>query len=165
MLTEFYYVTIEFRPATEADQPGIIALLDSVYGEYGDRVCFHGCDADLTAIATYYPGDSFMVLDDRGTIVGTVAVTPCSKDRAVTWLKRLYLASELRGTGWGKRLIAWAEQQSRTMNRPRLQCWSDVRFERAHAFYRKLGYVEPGKTRTMNDSFMPYREVLFYRDV
>ena len=34
------------RPATLADSAALIALIDGVYREYGDRICLENYDAD-----------------------------------------------------------------------------------------------------------------------
>lgn len=63
------------RRAGAADQPGIIRLIDSVYREYGDRVCLEGAESDLLDLAGIYDanGGGFWVLesDDVGSSVRT----------------------------------------------------------------------------------------------
>ncbi len=150
-----------FRPATAADSGGIITLLDAVYREYGDRVCVEGSEADLVDIPAHYESGEFMELEQAGTITGTVALKTCGLDSAVCWLKRMYLAPELRGTGEGKRFIEWSKGRARESGRTMIQCWSDVRFERAHRFYRKMGFLDTGQRRRMDDSYEPYEEFFF----
>lgn len=156
---------MQFRPATAADTEGIITLLDGVFREYGDRVCLEGSEADLQDFSAHYGEGEFMVLDDGGRIVGTVALKPCEERENVCWLKRMYLAPELRGAGHGAKLVEWARTRTRELGRTRIECWSDVRFERAHAFYRKLGFDGPIERRRMTDAFEPYEEYRFALDL
>lgn len=151
-----------FRPAAAADSAGIIALLDAVFREYGDRVCLEGSEADLEDLPAHYADGEFMVLEDDGRIVGTVALTPCQQQPNVCWLKRMYLAPELRGEGLAPKFIDWARDRTRALGRSQIQCWSDVRFERAHAFYRKHGFNGPARRRRMTDAYDPYEEFFFY---
>lgn len=154
-----------FRPATAADSDAIIALLDGIFREYGDRVCVEGSEADLKNLPAYYDDGELMVLEDEGRIVGTVALTPCDQRPNVCWLKRMYLALELRGAGEAVKLVGWACDRTRRLGRTRIECWSDVRFERAHAFYRKMGFNDTGETRRMNDAYEPYEEFFFSLDL
>lgn len=156
---------MQFRPAAPADSDRIIALLDGIYREYGDRVCLEGSEADLNNLPAHYGDGEFMVLEDADRIVGTVALTPCDKTANVCWLKRMYLAPDLRGAGVAPKLIDWARDRARALGRTRIQCWSDVRFERAHAFYRKMGFTDTGERRRMTDAFEPYEEFFFSLDL
>jgi putative acetyltransferase len=66
-------------------------------------------------------------------------------------LKKVYLDRELRGQGWGRRLIEHAEQRARELGLERIESWSDTRFETAHAVYLRLGYRPTGRTRNLHD--------------
>ena len=129
------------RPATEADREGIIALIDRVYRIYGDRICLKGADKDLSEIPLSYRGGHFDVVAGESRIWGTVALVPAPDTPEVGYLRRMYLDPDLWGSGWGSRLIEWARDRARDMGISRLEFWSDTRFERAHAFYRKCGFV------------------------
>ncbi len=114
--------------------------------------------------ANFAPGH-FMVLDDAGKIRATVAITPDNQRPGVCFLKRLYLDSNLRGTGAGARLLEWFLNTARDLGMRRAELWSDVRFERAHAFYRKNGFQNDGTTRDMDDAWIPYREYFYFKDL
>ena len=72
---------------------------------------------------------------------------------------------ELRGSGWGGRLMEWAFDWARKHGQSRVEFWSDVRFTRAHRFFRRLGFEHDGRTREMHDGAMPYSEFFFFRDL
>lgn len=157
--------SILLRPARETDREGIIALIDSVYRIYGDRICLEGADKDLSEIPHSYRGGHFDVLAGDTRIWGTVALVPAADIPEVGYLRRMYLDPDLWGTGWGLRMIDWARDRARDMGISRLEFWSDTRFERAHAFYRKCGFVSDGSTRTLHDAWEPYDEFFFSGDV
>jgi len=160
---------VEIRLATNSDCDGIIALVDGVLIEYGDRICLDpgGSEADLQDIEGGYraKGGEFWVLEHQQRIVGCHATRPFTEDQAVCTFKRLYLDTTLRGTSCGHVLmqatIDWARQESFR----RIEFWSDTRFERAHRFFEKFGFQKNGKSREMNDSALTYWEYFFYLDL
>ncbi len=155
------------RPATAADAPQIIALVDSVYQEYGDRVCLDDADSDLLAAHEHYAqlGGEFVVLTDGARVVGIHAVVPLADQPGVCTFRRLYLEHSFRGTGAGARLMQWAIDCAREMKFLRVEFWSDTRFSRAHRFFQRLGFQHDGRVREMNDAWTPYQEYYFFRDL
>ena len=85
-------------------------------------------------------------------------------DPSVILLRRMYLDAELRGTGAGARLINWALEKAVELNVRRMELWTDTRFERAHFFYKKMGFLGSGEVRAMDDGAMPYEEFMYYKD-
>ena len=69
---------MQLRPARPEDQTAIMALIDAVYHEYGDRLCLENADRDLLDVDAYYvkARGAFVVLDDAGRVRGTHAVLP-----------------------------------------------------------------------------------------
>jgi len=155
------------RLATPQDCQAITRLIDGVLREYGDEICLTGADHDLTDIGKHYQqvGGAFVVLDDEGTVRGTHAVVPDMTRPDVCFLRRLYLEKSLRGTDWGKQLMAWAVEWAAEYGARRVELWSDTRFERAHAFFRRCAFRHDGRIRRMDDGVAPYREYFFYRDL
>jgi GNAT superfamily N-acetyltransferase len=82
------------------------------------------------------------VLEDDGRVVGTVAVLPVSP--AEIEIKRVYLDRSLRGQGWGRALVEHALTWAAVRGHTRVRLWSDVKFERSHVMYERLGFVRTG---------------------
>lgn len=156
---------MRLRPFHIDDTDAVIALIDGVYHEYGDRVHLEKSEADLMDIPAHFEPGHFMVLDNDGAIYGTVAISPSAEGNDVWFLKRLYLDSDLRGQGWADSMMDWAFDMARRLGAKHLHLWSDVRFERAHAFYTRRGFHHDGRVRTMNDGWAPYREYFYARDL
>lgn len=159
--------TLLLRPATARDTDGLVELIDGVYREYGDVIYLAGADADLLDIDAYYraSGGEFVVLDDGGQVVASHAVLPFADRPGVCTFRRLYMRPELRGGGWGERLMRWAINWAREQGLSRVEFWSDVRFERAHRFFARLGFEKTGAVREMTDGAEPYREYFFTREL
>lgn len=156
--------TLVLRPFTPEDQSVVIALIDSIYTEYGDCICLENCDSDLLDVPANYANGRFMVLVDGDALRGTVAVKQNPEHPDACYLKRLYLHAGLRGGRWADRMLAWAVGAARELGMKRIEGWSDTRFTRAHAFYAKHGFTQ-GAVRTMNDGWEPYEEFYFSRGI
>ena len=155
------------RLAGSQDRQSVIHLINGVLREYGDEVCLTGADQDLMDITGHYEqlGGAFVVLDDEGTIRGTHAVVPDGNRQDVYFLRRLYLEHALRGGEWGIRLMDWTLEWAAAHGACRVELWSDTRFERAHAFFRRYGFRQDGRTREMHDGVEPYKERFFSKDL
>ena len=131
-------------PFAERHTPAVLALIGSVFAEYGMTFDPEGYDADLKKIAAKYldAGGAFWVLEEDGRVAGTVAVVPLSPTEVE--IKRVYLAATLRGRGWGQRLMEHALAWAAARGHRRAQLWSDVKFDRAHVMYERLGFVQIG---------------------
>lgn len=155
------------RLARPQDQPGIMALIDRVYREYGDRLCPENADSDLLDLDRHYfqAGGAFVVLAEPGQVRGTHAVVPDAGRPGVCVFRRLYLDPCLRGGAWGAQLMQWAMDWARTAGMQRIEFWSDTRFTRAHAFFARWGFQRDGRCRTMHDGWMPYQEYFYWHDL
>ena len=158
---------MHLRLAVPEDQQAIMALIDAVYREYGDRLYTAGADRDLLDIASHYfnTGGVFIVLDDAGVLRGTHAVLPVAERAGVCSFHRLYLDAAWRGSGWGTRLMDWTIHWARAHGMQRVEFWSDVRFTRAHAFFARFGFQRDGQVRAMDNGAMPYQEYFFGLDI
>lgn len=159
------------RLATPDDVDGIVAVIDGVLIEYGDRICTSpgGSEADVLDIEAGYrsKGGEFWVLesDDAGArrIVGTHATRPDpERPTEICTFKRLYLHRDFRGTHCGRDLMQVTIDWARDKNFKRIEFWSDSRFARAHRFFEKFGFQTTGEVRHMTDSVQPYDEYFFY---
>ena len=157
---------MHLRLAANTDHSQVATLVDSVYREYGDRLFLEGADGDLLDLEGNYAGrgGAFVVLDDEGRVRGTQAALPLADTLGVCTFRRLFLDPDLRGGGWGERLMQWSLDWAREHEMRRVEFWSDTRFTRAHAFFARLGFTR-GEVREMDDGAMPYQEYAFSMDL
>ena len=147
MAVEFAPYRIE--PYGKEHEDALIALIEKVYAEYGQRLELATLDSDLLRINKVYapPAGTFQVLMDGEKLIGSVAVKKCGKKEAE--LKRVFLAPSYRRRGLGRKLSLWAYEWARERGCKKMMIWSDTEFEAAHHLYRGLGAEDTGRRRTL----------------
>ena len=131
--------------ATDADGPGIVALVAGSYARYENSYLDPiGEEPELMHPNSAF--DHFWVLAHAsGWIVGSIALQ-VHKD--ATELKKVYLLPPFQGKGWGSALYKTAAAH---FSGSRLIAWSDTRFHSGHQFYFAKGFQQTGETRFLDD--------------
>jgi GNAT superfamily N-acetyltransferase len=141
------------REGRDADAEGFIALIGGCWAEYpGCVLDVDGEVPELRALATYFAKDGgrLWAAEQDGVVVGMAATRPLGHDEA--WeICKVYVAKSARGSGLAHRLMAAAEAHARASGAARLVLWTDTRFEAAHRFYEKRGFVRQGSIRILDD--------------
>lgn len=140
------------RPGSDTDADAIIALIGACWAQYpGVMMDVDGEMPELRALASYYAskGGAFWVAEDGGRITGMIATVP--HDAGAWEICRVYTIPSMHGAGLGGVLLDTAEAHARAAGARRLVLWSDTRFDRAHRFYEKRGYVRSGPIRVLHD--------------
>jgi len=141
------------RAGRDGDAEAFIALIGACWAEYpGCVLDVDGEVPELRALASYFreAGGAVWAAERDGVIVGMAAARPMRQDAAFEICK-VYVAKSARGTGLAHRLLAEAEGFARAGGAERLVLWTDTRFEAAHRFYEKRGYVRQGSIRILDD--------------
>lgn len=142
----------ELRAVTDADGPGLTALVGAAYDEYAcGPLDPDGFDADLAAPATSAAtsGRSWWVVVDREAVVASVAHG--GLHGTAVELHRLYLAPAVRGAGLATTLVTAVADEARRLGASTLEAWSDTRLVAAHARYLALGFSSTGTQRELHD--------------
>jgi ribosomal protein S18 acetylase RimI-like enzyme len=142
------------RPGRDEDAAGFVALIGDCWAEFPGFVLDVDAELpELRALATHFArqgGAVWAAEAEDGEIVGMVATRPLGDDDA--WeICRMYVAQSCRGTGLAQRLLGTAEAHARAQGAERLVLWTDTRFDAAHRFYEKAGYVRQGAIRILDD--------------
>lgn len=141
------------RPGRDSDAEGFIALIGDCWGEYPN--CVLDVDAEvpeLRRLASHFAeaGGALWAAEAEGRIIGMAATRPLGHDQA--WeICKVYVARAARGSGLAHRLMEAAEAHARGAGAQRLVLWTDTRFEAAHRFYEKRGFVRQGSIRILDD--------------
>jgi len=157
-------MTFDLRPIETADTESLQKLIGDIYAEYGLVLDLEDVDRHLVDPGPYFrgPGGECWVLDDGlDRVVATVAVKLL--DARTAELKSLYVHPRLRRRGLASQLTARVEAWARETGRTRVELWSDTRFDNAHLFYRRLGYVQAGE-RDLGD-WQHTREYGFFKEL
>lgn len=137
------------RPARDADSAGVIVLIAACYAEHpGNVLDVEREERGLLAPASSF--EKFWVLEDARRVVGCVALATRVAGLRVE-LKKCYLAAELRGQGWGRRLVETVEEAARAAGCSEVELWSDTRFVAGHRAYLGCGYARSGAVRELHD--------------
>lgn len=145
---------LAIRPGRDTDAEDYIALIGAAWSEYPG--CVLDVDAEvpeLRALATWFAtwDGALFVAERAGRVVGMVGTRPLPDDAPGWEICRLYLDAAERGTGLAQRLLHLVEEHARNQGAERLVLWTDTRFDRAHRFYEKEGYVRQGPIRALDD--------------
>lgn len=142
------------RLGQDADADAFITLIGGCWSEYpGCVLDVDGELPELRALASYFAeaGGTLWACERDGRVVGMVATRPLREDGA--WeICRMYVAAAERGTGLAQRLLETAERHAADAGAQRIVLWTDTRFDRAHRFYEKRGYVRQGSIRILDDA-------------
>jgi GNAT superfamily N-acetyltransferase len=145
-------MSVIIRHGQDGDAAGFITIIGTCWAQYPGIV--FDVDAEmpeLRTLASYYAnrGGALWAAESEGQIAGLVATVP---QTAGAWeICRVYTMPDTHGSDLGHRLLATAEQHARDAGAERLVLWSDTRFDRAHRFYEKHGYVRHGAIRVLHD--------------
>jgi len=145
--------TALLRPGRDEDADGFIRLIGDCWSEYpGCVMDVDGEVPELRALATYFAeaAGALWVAERDGRVIGMAATRPMGQDAAYEICK-VYVAKEARGSGLAHDLLGAAEAHARAAGAERLVLWTDTRFEVAHRFYEKRGFVRQGPIRVLHD--------------
>ncbi|MCQ4162516.1 GNAT family N-acetyltransferase [Roseomonas sp. GC11] len=142
------------RAGRDADAAAFIRLVGDAWGEYPNCILdVDGEVPELRALATYFAqagGALWAAETPEGRVAGMVATRPLGSDRA--WeICKMYVEKGQRGSGLAHALLGGAEAHARAQGAARIVLWTDTRFEAAHRFYEKRGYVRAGSIRILDD--------------
>ena len=146
--------TLMIRPARNEDGPAFGWLIARCWADYpGCYFDRHGELGDLDRIANVLEargGQAWSALiEDR--IVGSICVAPAGEVGSAWEITKLYVDPNIRRQNIASLLLGRAEDFAGERGARRMILWTDTRFEGAHRFYERLGYVADGRVRELHD--------------
>jgi ribosomal protein S18 acetylase RimI-like enzyme len=152
-----------FYPATDADVPGIVTLMNRAYRGAGsagwstqeaylsgDRITEDVLRADLIA----KPEASLLKWEDGGTLLGCAWIEPLGED--VWYLGSLATDPTLQNSGLGRSLLAASERWVRERGGKRIRMHVVNVRDALIAWYVRRGYAKTGEVEPF-----PYRDDRF----
>ncbi|HBD91206.1 MAG TPA: GNAT family N-acetyltransferase [Gemmobacter sp.] len=141
------------RPATAADLPALTAIVDAAYGPYIPRIGRKPgpMSDDYTALVAQ---GLVQVLEDQGRVCGLLVLI-AQLDALL--LDNIAIAPEAQGRGFGRLLLAAAENAARAAGLPVIRLYTNVAMTENIAIYSRQGYAETGR-RVENGLHRVYME-------
>lgn len=112
-------------------------LVFGVLREYGLQPDPETTDADLRDIVGFYARFDVLV-DECDKVVGTVGIRRV--DETECELRKMYLAKEVRGLGWGRKLLDHAFESARRLGFQRMTLETAAVLREAVALYERNGF-------------------------
>jgi N-acetylglutamate synthase-like GNAT family acetyltransferase len=129
------------RPATDDDLDGINRLVAAAFGKYVERI--GKPPAPMTAdYAELLHTSRVWVIDDACEIVGLL-VTRAEDDHLL--LDCIAVSPTAQGGGYGRRLLARAEQDSHDVGRTEIRLCTNEAMTENLSYYPRRGYVETSR--------------------
>ena len=131
------------RPYRSEDAAACRALLAAVLPEYGLKVDFEKTDADLHDVDGVYlaTGGAFWLIesDDGATLLGMGGVERTAP--AVGEVRKMYFLRELRGQGFGRKMLDLIVEHARANGIRTLTLETATVLKQAVRLYEKYGFV------------------------
>lgn len=133
---------MHIRPLQAEDNAALEAVIRDCLIEFsGNREGLAWQDDSLSCLSRYYEpeGRAYWVVEQNGRVLGGAGIAPFAGSDEVCELQKMYLRSELRGTGIAARLL------QKCLDFAKLhygQCYLETlqTMEAANRFYRKQGF-------------------------
>jgi ribosomal protein S18 acetylase RimI-like enzyme len=126
--------------ATVTDFAQARALFEEYATGLGIDLCFQGFSKELDSLPQMYgaPRGVLLLAEMEGMPAGCAAVRPL--DDVTCELKRVYVRSDFRGTGMGRRLTESAMRAAREMGYTRMRLDTLPQMAAAQLLYESLGF-------------------------
>ncbi|MDQ2083625.1 GNAT family N-acetyltransferase [Xanthobacteraceae bacterium Astr-EGSB] len=135
------------RPATAADLPAVLALYAQPDMDDGDVLPVPEAER-LFARFVAYPDYTLYVVEDGPRVVGTFALLVMDnlghRGAPSAIVEDVMVAPDVQGGGVGQRMMGFAVARAREKGCYKLMLSSNLKRERAHIFYEKLGFERHG---------------------
>jgi ribosomal protein S18 acetylase RimI-like enzyme len=126
------------RPAVSADREAVEAVVRTAYSVYIDRIAREPGPMLDDYEALIQQGHVY-VLDDEGGIAGLVVLIPKT---GTMLLDNVAVSPDAQGKGYGRRLIAFAEEEARRRGFGTIRLYTNIAMTENLTLYEGLGYVE-----------------------
>lgn len=133
------------RPVTERDNPQVEQLIKSVMTEFG---CvgegYSINDPEVEDIFAAYSHDrhAFWVIESDSRILGCGGIGPLADaGPTICELRKMYLYPEVRGKGWGKKLLETCLAKAIEFEYETCYLETVARMDSANELYKKSGFV------------------------
>ena len=142
--TTVYSSNLNFRPIQPKDIKQVADLIRIVMTEFscvGEGYSINDPEIDDMFSAYNHERAAFYVIEKDGKILGCGGIAPLEgADGKTCELRKMYFYPELRGQGWGKKMLNHCLKIAR--EKGYTQCYLETveRMEQANILYQKMGF-------------------------
>jgi GNAT superfamily N-acetyltransferase len=135
------------RPATVADLPAVLALYAQPGTDDGEVLSIPEAERVFARFARY-PDYTLYAAERSGAVVGTFALLMMDNlghlGAPSAIVEDVMVAPDVHGHGIGQRMMRFAIARARERGCYKVTLSSNLKRERAHAFYEQLGFERHG---------------------
>jgi GNAT superfamily N-acetyltransferase len=129
---------VEIRLAEPDEAEAILGLVQRAYEHYVERI--GGRPGPMNTDYAEEVGQGLVsVAEEEGAIVGLIVLV---REPDHLLVKNVAVEPERQGEGFGRALLAFAENMARTVGTPTLRLYTHVLMTENRALYARLGYEE-----------------------
>ncbi|WPB86593.1 GNAT family N-acetyltransferase [Sediminicoccus rosea] len=130
--------SIHLRPARPHEAETLRALVRAAYAHYVPRLGREPAPMTDDYAARIAAGQAW-VLEEAGASIGALVLEDTAEGMLID---NIAVAAEARGTGQGRRLMAFAEEEARRRGHTRIWLYTNEKMVENITLYRHLGYRE-----------------------
>ncbi len=145
------------RPATAADVPDIEQIVNDAYAPYISRIGRPPAPMTVDYHRLVATTSNASVLVEDSSVLGVI-ITVVEPDHLM--IENVAVAPTAQGRGYGRTLLAHAEQQAHALGLSQLRLYTNAAMTENLALYPRIGYVEVD--RRSEDGF---ERVYFTKDL
>ena len=142
------------RRATADDADTIRDLVASAYGKYVPLIGRMPMPM-LVDYAVAVLEHEVWVLDGGGHLAGVIELVPHDDH---FWVENVAIAPDQQGRGFGRRLLAHAEDEARRLRLPAVGLLTNERYVENIAMYTRYGYVETHREPHLGTDLIYFRK-------
>lgn len=135
---------VNIRPVMPGDGPGMAEIIRQVLIEFSvPKKGSAFSDPSMEAFYSYYqrPRAAYWVLSDGERLWGGGGLAPLENgDSGVCELQKMYFRKEIRGQGWGERILRLALEKASAFKYQYCYLETMPYMEAAQALYRRKGF-------------------------
>lgn len=129
---------LDIQQATPAEMAEVVALVDAAYTKWIEVL--GGKPMPMTTDYAPLIAQQYVYSIREGSeLVAVLVIWP---EEDTFYIDNIAVSPAHQGRGIGAQLMAFAEQQARALNLPRITLMTNIKMEYNQAYYIKHGYVE-----------------------
>lgn len=138
--------TTQIRPVSSADDPSLAALVRECLAEFGaggSGAGFADSDPEIEQLSKAFSEQnrSYLVLESEGMVLGGGGIGPLiGGNPSICELQKMYFHPDLRGLGFGRKLIESLIQEAKRLNYQQMYLETLRRMEAANHLYKSVGF-------------------------